>query len=354
MARPRRKLRWVKFDIDNLLFGTTREELDVAERSIWYDLILLAGQANDDGWIIPPVGALPRILNAPEEVVTRAIEKCVEYGKVELGSDRLRLVNYTEYNPPGGERQGREAEARGIGKAFEDEIFELLSSGDLQVNGGSAKQIERQFRIEGRYIDFVMRDKDNRLIIIEIKNFNASTPAVKQIINYIEMLKQRNPEDDVQGAIIAAGIRPALDYELADEWGLTLVEWENGLKVVQSGNVKLREVARSNKTSPHPREEERRIREESEESQIRSDAPADCVSTPADWTIALREYEVAFGLINGELEQERWRQLWADFASIHLHRDAIKEMKARADHPNLRYFGKVLQTIMDRDYERED
>jgi len=101
MARPKRKLRWVKFDIDRLLFGTTREELTTAQRAIWYDLILLAGQANDDGWIIPPISALPRILKSRRRIVEAAIAKCIECGKLKLDETGhfVQVRSFTKYNP---------------------------------------------------------------------------------------------------------------------------------------------------------------------------------------------------------------------------------------------------------------
>lgn len=99
MGRPRRKLRWVKFDIDRLLMGTTREELPPAERSVWYDLILLAGQADDNGEIIPTIESLPRILNTPENVVKSALNLCERFGKIERNEDTIRLLNYEKYQP---------------------------------------------------------------------------------------------------------------------------------------------------------------------------------------------------------------------------------------------------------------
>jgi len=102
MARPRRKLKWVKFWIDPLLDGTTRDELDPAQRGIFYDLILMAGRANaeeEDGWIIARRGSLPRLLNVDPDLLEAALLRCEEVGKIELNGDRVRVVNWERYNP---------------------------------------------------------------------------------------------------------------------------------------------------------------------------------------------------------------------------------------------------------------
>jgi len=143
MARPRRKLRWVKFDIDRLLFGTTREELEADERSVWYDLILLAGQANEDGWIIPPVRSLPRILNTSPELLERALAKCIEYGKIELDGDRVCVVNFRIYNPQRWERQYYRNDRNLVNSVENSTIEQNSSRKGPEESRGDKKRIEK-------------------------------------------------------------------------------------------------------------------------------------------------------------------------------------------------------------------
>lgn len=163
------KPRWLKFHIDGLLFGTTREELTPAERSIWYDLILLAGRSDPcNGWLQARIESIPRILKAPRSLVERALAKCAQHGKVQIEGDRVFVVNFDRYNPERWERSyyGENVEqsatmAQRCGQIREDKSREDSDS-DTEENDGDcgtdSGQIEGEAPyVGGKYGDFVKR-----------------------------------------------------------------------------------------------------------------------------------------------------------------------------------------------------
>lgn len=94
---------WIPLYRDKWLWGSTRLELEPAERAFFIDLLLLAGgddglvQANEEIGYSP--SRLAGMLLYDVAVVESTIEKCVKYGKVErLGNDILRIVNWEAYS----------------------------------------------------------------------------------------------------------------------------------------------------------------------------------------------------------------------------------------------------------------
>lgn len=81
-----------------MLMGTTREELDPACRSVWIDLICLAGQSNDHGHIIPHEESLPRILKVPKRTIDKALELCERHGKITRNDGQVVVVNFDKYH----------------------------------------------------------------------------------------------------------------------------------------------------------------------------------------------------------------------------------------------------------------
>ena len=93
---------WIPLWIDKWLMGSTRFELDPAERSVFLDLMVLA--AKDDGYIRAnqsmgyPIEYLARILNVSIELLTSSISKCIKYEKIkDIGNGAYYLVNWESY-----------------------------------------------------------------------------------------------------------------------------------------------------------------------------------------------------------------------------------------------------------------
>lgn len=93
---------WIPIYVDKWIFGSTRIELEVAERSVFIDLMVLG--AKDEGYIRAneSMGYLPRqlagLLNITEEVLKSTIEKCKHYGKIEEPTEGIyRLANWDKY-----------------------------------------------------------------------------------------------------------------------------------------------------------------------------------------------------------------------------------------------------------------
>ncbi|MEM5810146.1 MAG: phage replisome organizer N-terminal domain-containing protein [Candidatus Aenigmatarchaeota archaeon] len=93
---------WIPLWIDKWLFGSTRLELEPAERSVWIDLIALGSK--DNGFIRAneEIGYLPQqlagLLNIPLELLQRTIEKCKKNGKLQdLGNNIYYISNWNKF-----------------------------------------------------------------------------------------------------------------------------------------------------------------------------------------------------------------------------------------------------------------
>jgi hypothetical protein len=94
---------WIPLYRQKWLWGSTRLELDPAERGVFIDLLCIAG--NDDGFIqanpsMPyPVGQLAGMLCVPVEIVESTISKCLQFGKLERKENGiLFVVNWNNYS----------------------------------------------------------------------------------------------------------------------------------------------------------------------------------------------------------------------------------------------------------------
>jgi hypothetical protein len=100
--KDKKPLNWIPIYIDKYLFGSTRIELEPDERSVWMDLLVLAGK--DSGHIRANEGVpylttqLAGMLIISEELLNRTIEKCVNYGKIKILEDKtLYIINWKQY-----------------------------------------------------------------------------------------------------------------------------------------------------------------------------------------------------------------------------------------------------------------
>ena len=93
---------WIPLWRQKWLMGSTRIELNPAERGVWIDLLCLAG--NDDGWVraneTTPYGRaqLAGMLLIPIELLDSTIEKCLQFKKLELGlNETLKVSSWEDY-----------------------------------------------------------------------------------------------------------------------------------------------------------------------------------------------------------------------------------------------------------------
>jgi DnaD/phage-associated family protein len=95
---------FIKLWVNPWLDGSTRSELSPAERSVWIDLLALAGRYNKEGIMegIVPIDRpnLCRILQVTRTLLDHALEKCIRYEKIEiLPNGHILIKNWEIYNP---------------------------------------------------------------------------------------------------------------------------------------------------------------------------------------------------------------------------------------------------------------
>lgn len=112
LGRPRRKLSWIKWEIDSWLDDEATDLLTGAEQAVWIKLACLAGRANNDGWIHAPITRFPSLLRLPRSVIERTITKCLDtpadkpgIPHLEQREGRLRVTHYSYFNPDRWEEQ---------------------------------------------------------------------------------------------------------------------------------------------------------------------------------------------------------------------------------------------------------
>ena len=92
---------WIPLWIDKWIFGSTRIELSLEERSIWIDFIVLAGK--DNGYIRANentpylLDQLAGILLIPRNILEKAIEKFKTTGKIEEKNGIYKILSWDTY-----------------------------------------------------------------------------------------------------------------------------------------------------------------------------------------------------------------------------------------------------------------
>ncbi len=103
MPRGATRRTWIKLFITGWLHGSIRWQLEPDERSVWADLICLAGECGKDGKISDNDGKpLPRLylanhLNIAPELLDRTIAKCRHEGRLVDRDDILIIANWKSY-----------------------------------------------------------------------------------------------------------------------------------------------------------------------------------------------------------------------------------------------------------------
>jgi len=133
---------WLPLWRNKWLMGSTRWELDPGERSVFIDFLCLAGA--DDGYIRAnpttpyPLEYLAGMLQAPLELISRTIEKCVAVGKLTRSEDGILFISsWKDYQLD--PRRRRELMQEGKVRGRE----ENLDLDDTERSGGNPAQIRR-------------------------------------------------------------------------------------------------------------------------------------------------------------------------------------------------------------------
>lgn len=100
--KKKESILWFPIWVDKWLWGSTRIELAVEQRSIWIDLLAVASK--DDGFIRANVGVpyqmtqLAGMLIVDVKLLEETIEKCIETKKLKRMKDgSLYVCNWKEY-----------------------------------------------------------------------------------------------------------------------------------------------------------------------------------------------------------------------------------------------------------------
>ena len=104
MHKPIRRRKWIKVYPVECLDGSIRYQLEPDERSVWYDLLNFAAICNNDGIISDrdkrpfPMSFIANRLNIKEELLSRALSKNKEEGRITISADGIiRITKWKTY-----------------------------------------------------------------------------------------------------------------------------------------------------------------------------------------------------------------------------------------------------------------
>jgi len=95
--------RWIKVWVQESLTGTVRFDFTPAERSVWYDLLILAGNCRLEGIIAAgaskpyPHTWIAGTLNIPIELLEVTLKKCEESERIKENKDGIHILNWGKY-----------------------------------------------------------------------------------------------------------------------------------------------------------------------------------------------------------------------------------------------------------------
>ena len=102
MPRAQRRT-WVKLFCYERLHGSVSSQLEPDERSVWDELICLAGLCGLDGLIADhdrrpfPHSYIAHELHISEELLERTLAKCEEEGRIKEDEHGIHLTNWATY-----------------------------------------------------------------------------------------------------------------------------------------------------------------------------------------------------------------------------------------------------------------
>lgn len=112
---------WIKLYSIDCLEGSIRYQLEPAERSVWYELLLLSSICAIPGRICDkderpyPHAFIANRLNISVELLERTLAKCIEEGRIQENAQGIIITNWhayqSEYQRQKPYRQGQRAQA---------------------------------------------------------------------------------------------------------------------------------------------------------------------------------------------------------------------------------------------------
>ena len=93
---------WIKIWCEESLSGTIRFDFTPAQRSVWYDLLALAGKSRKDGYITPGSGNYPlfwiaHYLHIRIDLLKDTLKKCIATNRIAETPDGLKVINWNRY-----------------------------------------------------------------------------------------------------------------------------------------------------------------------------------------------------------------------------------------------------------------
>jgi len=103
MAKSRWRRTWVKMWVNECLRGSVRFDFTPAERGVWYDLVILAGNCRIPGVISAnestpyPHSYIAGLLNIDPGLLETTLEKCKRSDRIKETKRGIELVNWEHY-----------------------------------------------------------------------------------------------------------------------------------------------------------------------------------------------------------------------------------------------------------------
>ncbi len=95
--------RWIKLWVNEMLTGTVRFDFSPAQRGVWCDLLVLAGNCRMEGIIAAGPGVpyphhwIAGTLNISIELLEETLEKCVKSERISENSSGIHILNWSKY-----------------------------------------------------------------------------------------------------------------------------------------------------------------------------------------------------------------------------------------------------------------
>jgi len=146
--------RWIKLWVADSLRGTMRFDFTPAERGVWYDLLILAGDCRQEGLISPgenaqyPLKWIAGTLNISTSLLKKTLEKCKTFNRIEVNSHGIRILNWSKYQSEY-ERQKPFREAKYTENSYNKVTAKVTTKvmQKLPVEGEEEIEIEEEERI---------------------------------------------------------------------------------------------------------------------------------------------------------------------------------------------------------------
>lgn len=96
-------LKFVKVWTDESLYGSIRKDMSPEQRSIWYELLLLAGKSRREGYIEFSKGLpysnedIASRLEVDVELINSSVAICLSEGRLEIKENTYHITNWEKY-----------------------------------------------------------------------------------------------------------------------------------------------------------------------------------------------------------------------------------------------------------------